>query len=237
MHPTEPCRDKMKYNNIHEGIFIERPNRFIARVLINGEEQICHVKNTGRCRELLVPGARVLLEEASNPQRKTRFDLVKVYKGERLVNMDSNAPNTVFGEFLRAGGLGFVPDYVKAEYSHGDSRFDYYFEHDGKKAFAEVKGVTLEDGNIASFPDAPTERGIKHLNGLGECVRQGYEAYAVFIIQMRGINEFRPAWDKHREFGLALQNAAEAGVKVLAFDCDVTIDGLSIAEPVKVNLE
>ena len=183
----------MKYKNIHEGIFIERPNRFIARVVIDGEEQICHVKNTGRCRELLVPGARVLLEEASNPQRKTRFDLVKVYKGERLVNMDSTAPNAVFGEFLRAGGLGFVPDYVKAEYSHGDSRFDYYFEYGNTKAFAEVKGVTLEEDSIARFPDAPTERGIKHLRGLMDCVEQGYEAYAVFVIQMRGINQFRPA--------------------------------------------
>lgn len=226
----------MLYSNIHEGVFIERPNRFIARVLIDGEETVCHVKNTGRCRELLVPGARVLLEKSANSQRKTAFDLVKVYKGERLVNMDSNAPNTVFGEFLRSGGLGFVPDYIKPEYRHGDSRFDFYFEHDGKKAFAEVKGVTLEDNNIARFPDAPTERGIKHLRGLIECVKQGYEAYAVFVIQMRHIDSFEPAWDKHREFGLALCEAAQSGVKVLAFDCDVTREGLSIAESINVNL-
>jgi len=226
----------MLYSNIHEGVFLDRPNRFIAKVMVDGVPVVCHVKNTGRCRELLVPGAKVLLEKSANPARKTQYDLVKVYKGYRLVNMDSNAPNTVFGEFLRSGGLGFIPDYVKAEYTHGDSRFDYYFEYDGKKAFAEVKGVTLEDGNIARFPDAPTERGIKHLRGLMECVKQGYEAYAVFVIQMQHIDEFRPAWDKHREFGLALLEAAKAGVKVLAFDCDVTREGLSIAEPVKVNL-
>ncbi len=226
----------MKYSNIHEGIYIERPNRFIAKVLIHGKEEICHVKNTGRCKELLVPGARVLLEKADNPTRKTQYDLVKVYKGERLVNMDSNAPNAVFGEFLRAGGLGFVPDTVRPEFRHGDSRFDFYFEHDGIKAFAEVKGVTLEEDNIARFPDAPTERGIKHLKGLMECVKQGYEAYAVFVIQMRHIFGFEPAWHKHREFGLALKEAAVAGVKVLAFDCDVSFDGLSIAESVKVNL-
>jgi len=227
----------MLYSNIHEGIFIDRPNRFIANVLVDGAKEIVHVKNTGRCKELLVPGARVLLEKSSNPERKTKYDLIKVYKGERLINMDSNAPNAVFGEFLRAGGLGFVPELVKPEYRHGDSRFDFYFEHDGKKAFAEVKGVTLEENNIARFPDAPTERGIKHLNGLIECIRQGYEAYAVFVIQMRHIDSFEPAWHKHREFGLALQAAAAAGVKVLAFDCEVTENGLSIAENIKINLK
>ena len=226
----------MLYSNIHEGIFIDRPNRFIANVLIDGRPTVCHVKNTGRCKELLVPGGRVLLEKSANPQRKTAFDLVKVYKGERLINMDSNAPNTVFGEFLRSGGLGFVPEFVKPEYKHGDSRFDFYFEYGGKKAFAEVKGVTLEDNNIARFPDAPTERGIKHLRGLIECVKQGYEAYAVFVIQMRHIAAFEPAWDKHSEFGLALNDAAMAGVKILAYECQVTRDGLYIAEPVQVNL-
>lgn len=226
----------MLYTDIHEGIFIDRPNRFIANVLVNGVPTVCHVKNTGRCRELLVPGARVLLEKSSNPARKTKYDLVKVHKGDRLVNMDSNAPNAVFGEFLRSGGLGFVPDHVRAEYSHGDSRFDYYFEHDGKKAFAEVKGVTLESNNIARFPDAPTQRGIKHLNGLIECVSQGYEAYAVFIIQMRGIESFQPAWDKHYEFAQALCEADRAGVKLLAYDCDVTRNGLYIAEPIKIDL-
>ena len=226
----------MIYSNIHEGIFIDRPNRFIANVMVDGSPTVCHVKNTGRCRELLIPGARVLLEKSANPARKTQYDLVKVYKGDRLVNMDSNAPNAVFGEFLRSGGLGFIPDYVKAEHKHGDSRFDYYFEHEGRKCFAEVKGVTLEEDNIARFPDAPTERGIKHLRGLIDCVKQGFDAYAVFIIQMRRIDCFHPAWDKHREFGLALQEAAKAGVKVLAFDCNVTRDGLSIAESVNVNL-
>lgn len=226
----------MIYSNIHEGIFLERPNRFIAKVNVDGCEEICHVKNTGRCRELLIPGTRVLLEKSANPNRKTKYDLVKVYKGDRLVNMDSNAPNAVFGEFLRAGGLGFVPDFIKAEYSHGDSRFDFYFEHDGKKAFAEVKGVTLEENNVARFPDAPTQRGIKHLRGLAECVAQGYEAYAIFVIQMRHIDRFEPAWNKHREFGLALQKAQQAGVKVLAFDCDVGYESLSIVDNVPVNL-
>lgn len=226
----------MIYSNIYEGIFIDRPNRFIANVMIDGLPTVCHVKNTGRCRELLVPGARVLLEKSGNTLRKTQYDLVKVYKGDRLVNMDSNAPNSVFGEFLRSGGMGFVPEFVKSEYRQGDSRFDFYFEHDGIKAFAEVKGVTLEQNNIARFPDAPTERGIKHLNGLMECVKQGYEAYAVFVIQMRHIEGFEPAWDKHREFGIALKAAADAGVKLLAFDCDVTVDGLSIAEAVPINL-
>ena len=226
----------MLYSNIHEGIFLDRPNRFIANVLIDGTPTVCHVKNTGRCRELLVPGARVLLEKSANPHRKTAYDLVKVYKGDRLVNMDSNAPNAVFGEFLRVGGLGFVPDLVKPEYSHGDSRFDFYFEHEGIKAFAEVKGVTLEEKNIARFPDAPTLRGIKHLKGLINCVKEGCEAYAVFVIQMRHISSFQPAWDKHREFGLALREAASAGVKLLAYDCDVTREGLSIAQPVPVDL-
>ena len=226
----------MIYSNIHEGIFIDRPNRFIANVMVDGSPTVCHVKNTGRCRELLIPGARVLLEKSANPARKTQYDLVKVYKGDRLVNMDSNAPNAVFGEFLRSGGLGFIPDYVKAEHKHGDSRFDYYFEHEGRKCFAEVKGVTLEEDNIARFPDAPTERGIKHLRGLIDCVKQGFDAYAVFIIQMRGIDCFHPAWDKHREFGLALQEAAKAGVKVLAFDCNVTRDGLYVADAVKIDL-
>ena len=226
----------MKYSNIHEGIFLSRPNRFIAHVSINGIDTICHVKNTGRCRELLIPGTKVLLEKSTNPQRKTEYDLIKVYKGERLINMDSNAPNIVFGEFLRNGGLGFVPDYIKAEFKHGDSRFDYYFEHEGCRAFAEVKGVTLEEQNIARFPDAPTERGIKHLKGLIECVKTGFEAYVVFIVQMRHVSRFEPAWDKHYEFGLALSEAAKAGVKILAYDCEVTEDGLCVAEEIPVNL-
>ena len=226
----------MKYNNIYEGTFLSRPNRFIANVLIDGKETVCHVKNTGRCRELLIPGAKVLLEKSSNPSRKTQYDLVKVYKGERLINMDSSAPNTVFGEFLESGRLGFIPELIKPEYTYGDSRFDYYFERDGKKAFVEVKGVTLEDNNIARFPDAPTERGIKHLRGLMKCVKQGFEAYAVFIIQMRGIESFKPAWDKHREFALTLREAEKAGVKILAFDCDVTEDGLYIADKVNIDL-
>ena len=226
----------MRYSKIYEGIFISRPNRFIANVLIDGVETVCHVKNTGRCRELLIPGTKVLLEKSDNPNRKTKYDLVKVYKGERLINMDSSAPNKVFEEFLRTGGLGFIPEHIKAEYSHGDSRFDFYFERDGVKALAEVKGVTLEEESVARFPDAPTQRGIKHLNGLIDAIKEGYESYAVFIIQMENIKAFEPAWDKHHEFGVKLKQAHDAGVKIFAFQCKVTEDELYITENVAINL-
>ena len=220
-----------------EAVFIDRPNRFTAQVLLNGSPVVCHVKNTGRCRELLVPSANVYIQEAANPARKTAYDLISVYKGGMLVNMDSNAPNTVFGEWLRGGGLGFTPEIVKPECTYGDSRFDFYFEHGGIKSFAEVKGVTLEDNGIARFPDAPTERGIKHLRGLIRAVQNGYEAYAVFILQMCGMKRFEPAWDKHRPFGETLVEAAAAGVKVMALECDVTRDSLCIAGSVPVFLD
>ena len=226
----------MTYDRIVEGRFLERPNRFIAHVELNGERVVCHVKNTGRCRELLIPGARVLLQRAENPARKTAYDLIAVRKGERLINMDAAAPNTVFGQWLAAGGPGFVPELIRPERVHGDSRFDFYFEHGGRKAFAEVKGVTLEENGVVRFPDAPTERGVKHLHGLARCVAEGYEAYAVFVIQMRHVRYFAPAWEKHREFGLALQEAAAAGVHVLALDCDVTEHSLAIAEAVPIDL-
>jgi sugar fermentation stimulation protein A len=226
----------MRYDNIVDGRFIDRPNRFIAHCEINGQVQVCHVKNTGRCRELLLPGVTVLLQHSDNPKRKTAYDLVAVYKGERLINMDANAPNAVFGEWLSGGGLGFVPELIKPECVHGDSRFDFYFEHQGRRCFAEVKGVTLEDGSIVRFPDAPTERGVKHLRGLAQCVKEGFDAYAVFVIQMRGVEHFEPAWDKHREFGLALQEAEKAGVRLIAVDCNVGRDSLEIAESVPIEL-
>ena len=226
----------MTYDNIHEAVFLDRPNRFIAHILINGQKQVCHVKNTGRCRELLLPGAEIFVQHSANPARKTAYDLIAVRKGERLINMDAAAPNTDFGQWLAAGGPGFVPELIRPERVHGDSRFDFYFEHGGRKAFAEVKGVTLEENGVVRFPDAPTERGVKHLHGLARCVAEGYEAYAVFVIQMRHVRYFAPAWEKHREFGLALQEAAAAGVHVLALDCDVTEHSLTIADRVPIDL-
>lgn len=226
----------MKYENISPAVFLRRPNRFIAHILHEGQEKICHVKNTGRCRELLVPGTDILVQRAANPGRKTEFDLISVYKGERLINMDAAAPNTVFGEFLKQGGLGPVPGLIKPECRHGDSRFDFYFELNGRKAFAEVKGVTLEQDNIARFPDAPTERGVKHLKGLISCVKEGFDAYAVFVVQMKGIEFFEPNWATHSEFGLALKKAEKAGVKILVYDCDVGTDSLDISAPLTYKL-
>lgn len=226
----------MTYDNIFEAVFLDRPNRFIAHVLLDGEKQVCHVKNTGRCRELLIPGAAVYVQKAANPARKTAYDLIAVWKGGRLINMDAAAPNRVFGEWLRAGGLGFVPELIRPECVHGDSRFDFYFEHGGKRAFAEVKGVTLEEDGIVRFPDAPTERGVKHLRGLARCVEEGFEAYAVFIIQMKGVKFFEPNRATHPEFAQALCQAARAGVKLIALDCYVTKDSLTAGERVEIRL-
>ena len=226
----------MKYNNIQKAIFLDRPNRFIAHVLLDGSPTVCHVKNTGRCRELLIPGAEVLVQKASNQARKTAYDLIAVYKGKRLINMDASAPNAVCAEWLAAGGLGYVPEKIRSEYKHGDSRFDFYIEHDGQGAFIEVKGVTLEENNIVRFPDAPTERGVKHLRGLICCLQEGYEAYAVFIIQMQGAECFEPNRDTHPEFAQALRDAYKAGVHIIALDCEVTEDSLSVFRPVKIGL-
>ena len=219
----------MNYENIVEARFIDRPNRFIAHVELEGEPVVCHVKNTGRCRELLLPGAKVLLQCSDNPKRKTAYDLVAVWKGGRLINMDAAAPNAVFGQWLEEGGLGFVPELIKPEYRHGDSRFDFYFEHEGRPCLAEVKGVTLEEDGVVRFPDAPTLRGVKHLHGLQRALAEGYKCYAVFVIQMRNVRYFQPAWNKHRDFGLALAEAAGAGVEVLALDCEVGPRSLRIA--------
>jgi len=226
----------MKYENTLTGVFIERPNRFVAYVEINGQTHICHVKNTGRCKELLIPGTKVVLQKAANSARKTAYDLIAVYKNGRLINMDSNAANTVFGEFLRSGGLGYIPEYIKAEQTHGDSRFDFYFEHDGQKCYAEVKGVTLEDDNVVRFPDAPTQRGIKHLRALMNCVAEGYQCYAVFIIQMKGVRFFEANRDTHPEFADVLKNAREAGVTILAYDCAVKENELTVSDSVEINV-
>ena len=226
----------MTYDNIHEAVFLDRPNRFIAHILLNGQKQVCHVKNTGRCKELLLPGAEIFVQHSANPARKTAYDLIAVRKGERLINMDAVAPNKVFGEWLSAGGPGYVPELIRPECVHGDSRFDFYFEHGGRKAFAEVKGVTLEENGVVRFPDAPTERGVKHLHGLIRCVQEGFEAYAVFIIQMKGVKYFEPNRATHPEFAEALIQAAQAGVKLIALDCDVEKDSLRAGDQVEIHL-
>ncbi len=226
----------MTYPNSIPARFLSRPNRFVAQVELDGVETTVHVKNTGRCRELLVPGARVWLVKSDNPSRKTAYDLVSVEKGDRLINMDSQAPNAVFGEWAQAGC--FVPGLtlLKPEYKHGDSRFDFYWEAGDRKGFVEVKGVTLEQNGAVYFPDAPTQRGIKHLHGLIDCLDEGYEAAVCFVIQMEQADFFSPNDKTHPAFGEALRQAHAAGVRVLALSCSVTPDSLSISAPVPVRL-
>lgn len=225
----------MRYPNMIPGVFLSRPNRFIARVEIDGQTETVHVKNTGRCRELLPAGAEVWCQRSDNPNRKTKYDLITVRKGERLINMDSQAPNTAAGEWLRAGGLGEIED-LKAETFHGDSRFDFSFTKDGKRCFLEVKGVTLENDGVCAFPDAPTERGAKHLRGLAEAAKEGYRAYVLFVIQMADVKYLHPNDATDPAFGIALREAASSGVTVLAMDCAVTEDTLELRLPVLVRL-
>ena len=225
----------MRYENMVPGIFLSRPNRFIAKVLIDGTEETVHVKNTGRCRELLPAGAQVWCHRSHNPNRKTKFDLITVKKGDRLINMDSQAPNTAAGEWLRSGGLGEIEN-LKAETFHGDSRYDFSFTKDGKTCFLEVKGVTLEDDGICAFPDAPTERGAKHLKGLTEAAKAGFGAYVLFVIQMADVKYLRPHDERDPAFGQALREAAENGVTVMAMDCAVDVDSMEIRLRVPVKL-
>ena len=225
----------MRYENMVPGHFLRRPNRFIAHVQINGREEACHVKNTGRCRELLTPGAQVWCQCAANPNRKTKFDLIAVQKEERLINMDSQVPNAVAREWLLAGGLGEISQ-LKGEYTHGDSRFDFSFIKDEIRCFLEVKGVTLEQDGICAFPDAPTERGVKHLRGLTELAREGYGAYVLFVIQMADVEYLHPNDATDPTFGKSLREAAAAGVNVIAMDCLVTEDSMAIRKPVEVRL-
>jgi len=229
----------MTYNNIHKGTFINRPNRFIAEVEINGKIERCHVKNTGRLGELLIPGVAAYVDYAGgrNSSRSTAYDLVAVYKGDTLVNVDSQAPNRVFGEYLRQGGLIENITHIKQEAKYENSRFDFYVETTVSKAFIEVKGVTLEESGIAMFPDAPTERGVKHLKELAACITAGYDAYAVFIIKMQGVTHFTPNNKTHQAFGDALAEAAKARVKVLAFDCVVMPNELTIDKSIPVILK
>ncbi|NLZ46090.1 MAG: DNA/RNA nuclease SfsA [Clostridiales bacterium] len=226
----------MKYNNIHKGFFLSRPNRFIAQVEIDGIEHTVHVKNTGRCRELLTDRAEVFLEKSNNPNRKTQYDLIGVRKGDLLVNMDSQAPNKVVKEFLEAGGVFKDLEFLKPETVFESSRFDFYGIHGGKKFYMEVKGVTLENDGIASFPDAPTERGIKHLNELVKAVSRGYEGYVFFLIQMSGVKYFEPNDITHKAFGDALRNAKKNGVKVLCYDCKVFENRLEIGGKVNIKM-
>jgi len=217
----------MKYSKICKGIFVKRPNRFIAYVLIKDHEEIVHVKNTGRCKELLIPGCEVILEENDNPNRKTKYDLICVYKkGFGLINMDSQAPNKVVYEWLVKQNKY---DYIKNEYVYGDSRIDFYMESKNHKYLMEVKGCTLEKDGIGYFPDAPTERGVKHLHELEKACSEGYKAIIAFVIQMEGVEEVRANIETHKAFGDALEDAKKAGVEVIFLHCKVEEDSLVIS--------
>ena len=225
----------MIYANMIPGIFLARPNRFIAHVEIDGQGETVHVKNTGRCRELLPAGAQVWCQRSDNPSRKTKYDLITVRKGSRLINMDSQAPNAAAKEWLRSGGLGEIEN-LRAETKHGDSRFDFSFTRDGRPCFLEVKGVTLENDGVCAFPDAPTERGAKHLRELKQCVEAGFGGYVLFVIQMSDVRYLHPNDVTDPAFGTALREAAAAGVQVLAMDCTITEDSMVIGKPVPVIL-
>lgn len=228
----------MEYERITTGIFLLRRNRFVAEVEIDGECELVHVKNTGRCRELFVPGTKVVLQEHDSPTRKTKYDLIAVWKGNELVNVDSQVTNVVVEEWVKQSG--YFPDLklVKREVTYGKSRFDLYIEWgEGKKGFLEVKGVTLEDGGIARFPDAPTLRGVKHVEELIACRREGYEAFLFFVVQMKRIRQVMPNWKTHPEFGTALQKAVDAGVHLLAYDCRITENSIQIDAPLPVSVD
>lgn len=231
----------MKYKNIKSGIFIERPNRFIAKVLIDGNEETVHVKNTGRCKELLIKGTTVYLEASEKTSRKTKYDLIAIEKicgdnNKILINMDSVAPNEAAFEWIPKSGIFSENAIVKREVFFGESRFDLYVCDGERQAFIEVKGVTLEKNGKAMFPDAPTERGIKHLSSLIKSISEGYEAYVLFVIQMKGIHSFEPNDETHRDFGDALRNAAKAGVRILARDCIITPDSMTIDKEIQIKL-
>ena len=223
----------MRYDSICEAIFLERPNRFIAHVLLDGVPTVCHVKNTGRCRELLVPGARVILSRGTNPLRKTAYDLVSVYKGERLINMDSQAPNAIAAEYLPR----LFPDLaaLKREVTWGDSRFDFYGVRADGPFYLEVKGVTLELDGRVYFPDAPTERGAKHLRELAKLKLSGTDAHVLFIVQMQDVISLQANRETDPAFADALLAAKEAGVGIHAVDCLVTPDSVVANEPVPVE--
>ncbi len=223
----------MTYSSVRTGIFRSRPNRFIAIVEIDGIDTVCHVKNTGRCKELLIPGCTVVLAAAENPARKTPYDVIAVYKGERLINIDSQAPNVVAAAYLAER---FPHATIRREVTYGESRFDFHITDGVTDWWIEVKGCTLERENVGYFPDAPTLRGVKHLQHLTRAVRQGYRAAVLFVIQMEGITAIRPNDETHPAFGDALRQAAATGVEVWAVDCTVTPDSLAHRQPVSVEL-
>ena len=226
----------MKYEHMEKAAFLERPNRFVAYVQTAGGREICHVKNTGRCRELLLPAAEIYVQRQSNPKRKTPLDLIAVKKGDRLINMDSQAPNRVTAEWLRTGDFCSPDAMIRPECRYGNSRFDFYIEDGRRKIFMEVKGVTLEEEGIVRFPDAPTERGVKHIQELIECKKAGYDAYIFFVIQMKNVHFMEPNDRTHPAFGKALRKAAAEGVGIFARDCVVEPDTLVIDQEVEVRL-
>lgn len=227
----------MKYDKMTKGIFQSRPNRFIANVEINGVNEVCHVKNTGRCKELLIPGkTTVYVQESDNPNRKTKYSVIGVLKGDRKINMDSQVTNKVVHEWISKGNLFNDVTLIKPEKKYKNSRFDFYVETKTEKAFIEVKGATLEENNIVRFPDAPTERGVKHIHELCECLKEGYKAYIIFVIQMKDVLYFTPNDETHKEFGAALREAEKKGVKIIAVDCNVTEDSIDICDYVGVKL-
>ena len=227
----------MKYKEMIEGSFVCRRNRFIAEVQVGDDLEVVHVRNTGRLRELFVEGASVLLEPADNPERKTRYSLVCVKKKDQWISVDSTAPNQVVEEMVRTGRLFSDVTYIKREKTFGNSRFDLYVEHGDKKHYIEVKGVTLEMDGVARFPDAPTQRGVKHIRELMAAKEQGYMASIVFVIQMKGVHAFEPNWKTHAAFGKVLKEARDLGVEILAIDCKVTRDSLEGDERVPVVLD
>ncbi len=227
----------MNYTDIHEGVFLSRPNRFIAQVALHGKEETCHVKNTGRCKEILIPGTKVFLEKAQNPNRKTAYDLVAAYKGSTLINIDSQAPNKAFESYIAQGK--FLPNLsqYKREVTFGHSRFDFWLKEDkGQEHFIEVKGVTLEKQGVALFPDAPTQRGIKHLQTLIEAKEQGYQSHLVFIIQLKGVRHFIPNNETHPAFGKTLKLAKEQGVHLHGIDCIITPNTMVLDQPIPILL-
>ena len=226
----------MKYDHMLPGTFKSRPNRFIANIEINDKLEVCHVKNTGRCKELLTPDAKVFVQESNNPNRKTKFSLISVVKENRLINMDSQVPNKVVHEWILSGGLFDNVTLIKPESKYNNSRFDFYVEADNKKIFIEVKGVTLEDKGVVRFPDAPTERGVKHIKELCNSLEEGYEAYVIFVIQMKDVLYFEPNSETHKAFADALKDAQKSGVNILALDCDVTENTIEIRNFVDVRL-
>lgn len=226
----------MEYSNIKKATFIDRPNRFIANVMIDGSMAVCHVKNTGRCKELLTKGATVFVQYCKSEKRKTDYDLISVYKGDRLINIDSQIPNKVFDQWVQEGKIFNDVTYIKPEYKYGNSRIDFYIEAQNKKILAEVKGATLEKDGVVMFPDAPTLRGVKHVQELMQAVKQGYTAYIVFVVQMSNVKYFTPNKETHPQFAAALAAAQQGGVNVVAVACDVGRDYINPTQTVPIKL-